>query len=333
MRILVLGGTVFLGRAIVEAALARGHELTLFNRGRSNPGLYPEVEHLAGDRSGDLAALTCRQWDAVVDTSGYVPGVVARSAQALAPTAEHYTFISTISAYRDFSRSGMDESAPLATLIDPTVTEVTGETYGPLKALCEQFVKEAFPGHNLIIRPGLIAGPHDPTDRFTYWPVRIAAGGDVLAPGNPARQVQYIDVRDLAAWIVRLVEARQDGVYNATGPAEPLTMAGLLYACVAASGRAVDLTWAGDEFLLAEGVEPWVGLPLWLPETDPSLAGLLSVDISAALAAGLTCRPPVETARDTLVWAGTRPADHTWAAGISTEREAALLAAWSVRTV
>ena len=185
MNLLILGGTVFLGRHLVEAALARGHAVTLFNRGQHNPDLFPEVERLRGDRDGDLQALEGRRWDAVVDTCGYVPRVVRASAEMLAPNVDHYTFISSISVYADTSKPGIDEQAPVGTLDDPTTEEVTGESYGPLKALCEQAAEAAMPGRVLNIRPGLIVGPHDPTDRFTYWVRRVAEGGEVLAPGNP----------------------------------------------------------------------------------------------------------------------------------------------------
>src|SRR5688572_29497367 len=197
MRLLVLGGTKFLGRAVVEAAVARGHEPTLFHRGLTNPGLFPDLEHLRGDRDGGLAALQGRTWDAVIDPSGYVPRIVRASAELLADAVEHYTFISSISVYPSFPTPGMDESSPVGTLEDPTVEDVPAH-YGPLKALCEQAAEAAMPGRVFHVRAGLIVGPNDPSDRFTYWPVRVAKGGDVLAPGSPERPVQIIDVRDLA---------------------------------------------------------------------------------------------------------------------------------------
>src|SRR5579872_4273010 len=239
MKLLILGGTVFLGRHIVEAALARGHEVTLFNRGQHNPDLFPEVEKLRGDRNGDLAALQGRQWDAAIDTSGFVPRVVRASAEALANAVKHYTFISSISVYADFTKLGIDESSPVAKLVDESVEEVTGETYGGLKALCEQAAEEALPGKVLIVRPGLIVGPDDQTDRFTYWPYRVAQGGEMLAPGRPAHQEQFIDVRDLAQWIVRMVEAGKTGVYNATGPDYVLSTQQLLEVCKRSEERRV----------------------------------------------------------------------------------------------
>lgn len=328
MKLLIIGGTVFLGRHLVDAALARGHSITLFNRGQHNPELYPEVEKLRGDRDGGLNALHDRRWDAVIDTCGYVPRVVRASAELLAGAVEHYTFISSISVYSDLSQPGMDEQAPVGTLADPTIEEVTGESYGPLKALCEQAAEAALPGRTLIIRPGLIVGPHDGSDRFTYWPHRVAAGGEVLAPGRAEKPVQIIDVRDLAEWTLAMVEARQKGVYNATGPEYLLAMGRVLEASREVSASDAHITWVGEQFLLDAGVAPWSEMPLWIPELDPSTAGFDSVDCSKAIESGLRFRPIAETVRDTLAWEATRPADHSWRAGISREREAELLERW-----
>jgi 2'-hydroxyisoflavone reductase len=325
MRILILGGTVFLGRALVDAALGRGHQLTLFNRGQTNPGLYPGVERLVGDRKVDLSALQGQRWDAVIDTCGYLPSVVARSAAALADSVEHYTFISTESVYASFNQPGIDESAPVGVLSGEVVEEVTGETYGPLKALCEQAVETALPGRALVVRPGLIVGPYDVSDRFTYWPYRVALGGRVLAPGRPQRPVQFIDVRDLAAWTIRLVEARQTGVFNADGQPEMVNMRSLLETCKAASGSDAQFVWAGDEFLTQNNVGAWMEMPLWIPETDPDAAGFFTISVEKALAAGLAYRPLLETVTDTLSWARTRPQDYAWRAGLSRERELELL--------
>src|SRR5574337_1126119 len=231
MRLLILGGTVFLGRHLVEVAIARRHEITLFNRGQHNPDLFSHVEKLRGNRDGDLTALQGRRWDVVIDTCGFVPRIVRASTELLADAIDHYVFISSLSVFKDFSVSGMDESAAVSTLADETVEEVNGETYGPLKALCEQAAERVMPGRVLIIRPGLIVGSHDPTDRFAYWPQRVAQGGEVLAPGHPNRAIQMIDVRDLAEWIVQMVETGRSGVYNATGPDYALTMGQLLEAC------------------------------------------------------------------------------------------------------
>src|SRR6478672_8232941 len=225
MRLLVLGGTQFLGRHLVEVALREGDAVTIFHRGRTNPDLFAgQVERISGDRDGGLDALAGGEWDAVVDTCGYVPRVVAASARALADRCGHYTFVSTESVYGDVGEPGLDESAPVAVLDDPATEVVDGETYGGLKALCEEAAEAAMPGRVLNVRPGLIVGPHDPSDRFTYWPRRLARGGEVLAPGSAEGLVQVIDARDLAEWAVRMVEGGKTGVYNATGPENPLTM-------------------------------------------------------------------------------------------------------------
>ncbi len=331
MKILILGGTVFLGRHLVDAALARGHDVTLFNRGQHNPDWFPLVEKLRGDRASDLSALAGRRWDRVIDTSGYVPRIVRRSAEALADAVDHYTFISTLSVYADVSRRGVDETAPVGTLADPSVEEITGETYGPLKALCEQVAEAALPERALIVRPGLIVGPYDPTDRFTYWPARVAQGGEVLAPNRPEHPTQFIDARDLAEWTMRLAEAGQTGVFNATGADEPLTLGAVLDTARDVSGSEATLTWVSEDFLLEQGVQPWSELPLWIPESDPSMAGFNHVSIARALATGLTFRPLADTVRDTLAWDAMRLSDTPRRAGLTREREAAVLAAWDSR--
>ena len=329
MRLLILGGTVFLGRHLVEAALARGHTVTLFNRGQHNPELFPAVEKLRGDRTGDLSALAGRTWDAVIDTCGYIPRHVAASARALADSVGHYTFISSISVYAN-PVAGTDESGAVATLADPMVETVTGETYGGLKYLCEEAAGNALPGRALLLRPGLIVGPHDPSDRFTYWVHRVAGGGEVLAPGRPPRLVQVIDVRDLAAWNLHLAEQGVTGVFNATGPNYALTMQQLLVDCRAAAGSDAAFTWTTDEFLLANKIVPWTELPLWIPEHDgPSL---MAIDISKALAAGLRFRSLQTTVADTLAWDQRLPPDAPRRAGLAGEKETALLAAWHGRS-
>jgi 2'-hydroxyisoflavone reductase len=312
MRLLILGGTRFLGRALVEDAVARDHEVTLFNRGQTNPELYPDAEKLRGDRDGDLSALDGHTWDAVVDTCGYFPRIVRASAEALAGSVGHYTFISTISVYADLSKP-VDESSPVGTIEDEAVEEFGPEfqNYGPLKALCEQAVQEVYGDRALVVRPGFIVGPHDPTDRFTYWPVRVARGGRMLAPGPPERPIQFIDVRDLAAWIVRMVEEQRSGVFNATNQGVPI---GELLA-------AGEVVWVPDEQLVEHGVGE-EDLPLW--SAEPSFAALHEADVSAAVGAGLTFRPHEETFRDTLEWRG---ADAELTTGMSPEREAELLAA------
>lgn len=330
MRLLLLGGTAFLGRHIVEYALGRGHEVTLFNRGRRNPDLFPDVEQLRGDRDGGLAALAGRRWDAAIDTSGYVPRLVRASAELLADQVDRYIFISTISVFADYSRVGMAEDGPIGTLADPSVEEITGETYGPLKALCERAVEAALPGRALIIRPGLIVGPHDQSDRFTYWPARVARGGEVLVPRSLDRTVQIIDARDLAGWTVRLAEAGATGVYNATGPERPPTMGDLFATCRAVAGSQATPVVVAEEFLLERNVGPWIEVPLWMPDR-PDMAGFFAIDCRKAFAAGLTFRPLAETVRDTLAWDRTRPPDAPRRAGLAPEREAELLREWQAR--
>jgi 2'-hydroxyisoflavone reductase len=298
VKLLVLGGTLFAGRAVVEAALASGHEVTLFNRGETNPGLFPAAEHLRGNRDGDLSALAGREFDAVIDTSGYVPRVVRASADLLARTP-HYCFVSSVSAYADLS-TGPSEDTPTHEW-DGTSEDVN-EAYGQLKAACEREVETVFPGRSLIVRPGLIVGPHDPTFRFTYWVERLARGGDVLAPEPRAAPVQLIDVRDLGEWLVRCAEQRIAGTFNAIGPAQTLAMEELLETCRRVSGSDARLRWVSAELLQARGVEEWSALPLWL--RDPAFRGMLETDGTRARAAGLTLRPLAETVQDTLDWIG-----------------------------
>ena len=327
MRVLILGGTKFLGRHLAEAALAQGHDVTLFNRGNQSAGLYPEAEHLRGDRDGDLSALRGRSWDVAFDTSGYAPRVVRASAEALAGAVEHYTFVSSISAYANWPEAAaINEDSPVGTLADPTVEEVTGETYGPLKALCERAVQETLPERALIVRPGLIVGPYDPTDRFSYWPYRVARGGETLAPGRPERPVQVIDARDLAEWMLRMAGQRATGVFNATGPAQPLPMLEVLDVSRQVSGSDAMFTWLPDDFLEQRQLGEWVELPLWIPEKEGP--GVGDVNCARAIAAGLTFRPLTETVRATLDWLATRPGDYAWKAGLTPEREAEALAAW-----
>lgn len=328
MRVLILGGTVFLGRALVDAAIEREHEVTLFNRGRTNPNLFPGIERLFGNRDSDLAELENRHWDAVIDTSGYVPRVVRKSARLLAREVDHYTFISTLSVYANVSEGGIDENAPLAQLADEASEEVTGDSYGPLKALCEREVVEAVTDRALVIRPGLIAGPYDQSDRFTYWAHRIARGGEILAPGRPEREVQFIDVRDLAEWIIRVSESHLSGIYNAVGPAAPLTMKQFLDAGRKELNRYATLTWVDDDFLLKKHIDPWSDLPLWLPDSDRDSNGLFKVLSRKAMAAGLTFRPAETTFKDTLEWDNKRPPNHDWKAGLSIDRENDVIRSW-----
>ena len=333
-RILILGGTGFLGPQLVEAARSRGHTVTLFNRGKTRPHLFPDVEKLHGDRdpkNGEgLKVLEGRSWDVVIDTSGYVPRVVRASAELLAPNVGHYVFISTISVYKELPQPGMGEDAPLATVDDPT-NENIRENFGALKALCEQAAEAAFPGRTTNIRPGLIVGPDDPTQRFTYWPVRVAQGGEVLAPGGGSDPVQFIDVRDLAEWTILAIENRDMGVFNAVGPARPLTVREMLEACKQASGSNATFTWADAAFLERQNVRPWMDMPVWMPPTG-ELAGMSSVSNAKAMARGLKFRPVLDTARDTLTWFNGLPperqAELRKRAGLTPEREREVLAAW-----
>jgi 2'-hydroxyisoflavone reductase len=325
----MIGGTVFLGRHIVEQALARGHQVTLFHRGQRGAELFQGVERVLGDRDGEIGKLAGRQWDAVIDTCGYFPRVVRQSAEALKGQVGHYTFVSSVSAYGEVAEPNIDEDAPLATLEDPTVEEITGETYGGLKALCEKVVAEIYGDKALNIRPGLIVGPNDPTDRFTYWPVRFARGGDVLVPDRLTQPVQFIDVRDLAAWMLRLVEQKVGGAFIGTGPQKPYTLEEVFETCDRVAGTRARRVPAPTPFLEENGVEPWSHLPLAVGY-DGSGDGMMQVNVEKAVASGLTFRSLEETTRDTLAWAQTRPADHAWRAGLTPEREAELLAALGV---
>jgi 2'-hydroxyisoflavone reductase len=319
VRVLVLGGTQFLGRAVVDAALARGDEVTLFTRGRTRPGLFPDAHQRIGDRDGDLAALEVGEWDLVIDTSGYVPRVVRASAELLEPRLGRYVFVSSVSVYADLSEPGVGEGAPVARLERET-EDHRGEAYGPLKALCEEAVRAVYGKRATIVRPGLIVGPWDPTGRFTYWPVRIAEGGEVLAPEPREAPVQVIDVRDLAEWMLQLDEA---GTFNAVGPELPLTMEQVLEACRTVVGEGARLVWAPQEWLVEQGVEEWMELPLWL--SSPEYRGLTSVDGSRAVGAGLRFRPLAATVADTLAWAGSGEAPLDPPAGLDRKRERELL--------
>jgi len=339
MKLLILGGTLFLGRHAVEAAQARGHEVTLFNRGRTNPELFPEVERLRGDREGGLAALAGRRWDAVLDPSGYLPNVVRASCTLLREAVGHYTFISSINVYADPTRPGLVESDALAVLKpgDPS-GEVTGETYGPLKVLCEREVEAAFGSRCATVRAGLIYGPHDRTERTGYWPLRVAEGGDVLAPGRPGRPVQLIDVRDLAAWLVELAERGVSGAFNATGPDDTLTMERFLETCREVTRSDARLVWMDETFLLEQKAGPFSELPLWVPEHFHAVE---TVNCTRARAAGLRCRPLAETVGAALEWARSLPPRERGAKSgraltippaMTREREAELLRAWHARS-
>ncbi len=327
-RLLILGGTAFLGPELVEEAKRAGWTVTLFNRGKTNPHLFPDVEKLRGDRRSDLKALEGRSWDAVVDTSGYFPKDVAASARLLSKSVGLYVFISTISVYGDTSKPGIDESSPVAKTDQPDADKVTGANYGALKALCEEAAEREMPGKVTVIRPGLIIGPGDTSDRFTYWPVRVARGGEVLAPGTPDDPVQFVDVRDLASWTVTMIGRRRTGVFNATGPKEPLTFGPMLAACREASGAEATFTWVDAKTLEELKIAPWSDMPCWVPPFGET-AGSRRVNNGKAVGEGLTFRPIVETARDTLAWWRTLPEERRsrLKAGLTPEREAAALAA------
>ncbi|AKT44036.1 NAD-dependent epimerase [Chondromyces crocatus] len=330
---LILGGTGFLGPHLVEVAKARGYTVTLFNRGKTRPELFPDLEKLQGDRDPDkgegLKALAGRSWEVVVDTSGYYPRMVRASAELLAPRIKQYIFISSISAYAKNDQVSADETAPLAVLSDPKV-ETMGkehENYGGLKALCEQAAEKAMPGRVANVRPGFIVGPGDPTDRFTYWPVRVARGGEVLAPGTPEDPIQVIDARDLVAWLVTLSERGRTGVFNAVGPGEAVTMGSLLEACKAASKSKARFTWASAKFLTDER-NP-IDLPIWAPP-EGDTRGFHTWSNARAREAGLAFRPLAETVEETLAWWKTLPAERQekLRAGLTPEQEVKALAAW-----
>ena len=324
MKFLILGGTKFLGRHLVDAALSGGHEVTLFNRGKTAPGLFSNVETILGDREQDIEKLAGREWDAAIDVAGYLPRIVRLSAEALKGSVQRYVFISSISVYTDYRKVRINESDPVGKLEDESVEEITGETYGPLKALCEKVVQEIYGERALVIRPGLIVGPHDPTDRFTYWPMRVKRGGDMITPDKPQTPIQIVDVRDLSAFIVQLIEEGASGIYNATGPDRELMMGDFLDACKLVAGSVATFHWASAEFLQEHNVQPWSDMPVWIPDTEED-AGFSRVDVSKAVQAGLKFRPLEETIRDTIAWAETRPEDHEWRAGLNPDKERILL--------
>jgi nucleoside-diphosphate-sugar epimerase len=338
LRILILGGTGFTGPYQVRYALSRGHKITTFNRGKTHPGELPrEVEQLVGDRNGQLDALKDRQWDVVIDNPTSVPVWVRDGAQILKGNVERYVFISTISVYADTSKPGTVETAPLAKYTGRDAMKESRETiiaskyalYGPLKALSEAEAEKWFPKKMLIIRPGLIVGPGDETDRFTYWPVRLDRGGEVLAPSDPSDPVQFIDARDLAEWTIRMVENGETGIYNATGPAKKLGIGEMLNGIKAANNSKATFTWVNADFLEQQKVAPWSDMPVWIPPRGEE-AGGNQVSNQRALGKGLTFRPLAETARDTLAWFKTLPQDRQshLKAGLTSEREAEVLAAW-----
>lgn len=336
MNILIIGGTRFLGRYLVTAALARDHKITLFNRGNHSIDAPADVESIAGDRHTDLHKLKGRRWDAVVDTCGHLPQAVLATAEVLTDSVNRYVFISSQNAYADVSVPGITEEYSRATLtseqidranaIDTKGQPAYGALYGPLKAGCERAAEEMMPNRVLVLRPGLIVGPYDYSDRFTYWVARVAAGGQVLAPGRPERFIQFIDVRDLAEWTIRMIERDGVGAYNAHGRPGVLTMQNLLAECKLVSNSDAEFVWAGEDFLLREGVAAWSEMPLWLPEeAAPHLKGFMFIDPSKAIAGGLTFRPVRETIEDTLAWFRTESPNEALKAGLDSDKERALL--------
>ncbi len=330
MKILILGGTQFVGLHLTQAALDAGHEVTLFNRGRTNVDMFPGVEKLVGDRNepGGYEALKDRTWDAAVDVTSYFPRQVSETLEALSSSIEHLTYISTISVYAEMGQP-INEESPLAQLDDPTTEEVTGDSYGGLKVLCEQEAEKGMPGRTLIIRPTYVIGPHDHTDRFTYWLTRTAKGGEMIAPGSPDENLRVIDGRDLAEWTIRLVEARQTGVYNGVGPDYDLTFGEVLETAKKLSGSDAEFVWVSQEF--AEENELLGNtMPLWNP--GPDYAGMRKSSNEKSVTAGLTYRSMEEVIKETLEWRAAASEDAiTYQVGIDPEKEAELIEKWKAR--
>lgn len=348
MNLLILGGTAFLGPAIVEDALRRGWKVTLFNRGKTNPGLFRDLEQLHGDRDPDkapglesLAAAirSGRTWDAVIDTSAYVPRIARASAELLKPAVRQYVLVTTVNVYAEPLPKHADESAPLATSPPVEEEKLSNENYGPLKAACERAVAAVYGDRATMLRPALIVGPGDPTDRFTYWPVRMRRGGRVLVPSSDAPwkcETSFIDVRDLGAFACTCVEQGHGGAFNCAGPAGTLTMDGLVWGCRAAFGNPVELVPVDEAWLLQQGVQPWMGLPLWIPASLSEEATMGAIGRDRALQSGLTPRPLADTARDTVAWFTKTKPDFDFGAkpgapGLSRARETELLEAWQAR--
>jgi 2'-hydroxyisoflavone reductase len=329
MRILVIGGTRFVGRAYVETSIAAGHEVTLFNRGQTNADLFPDLERIRGDRGVDLSDLAGRVWDAVFDPACYLPRLARISAEALGDAAGHYAFVSSLSVYDDLTTTGQDESGHLATISDPTAEEISDDTYGPLKVLAELEVQRVFGARALIMRPGFITGPYDSRNRMPYWLRRVALGGEVLAPESPDYAVQLIDARDIARFALAMAERRQGGVFNLCAPATPYPMVQILESCRTVTGSAATFTWVSAEFLRAHGLDAEEALPYW---EAPEYVAFTRFDPSKALAAGLHVRPLEESIRDTWSWDRARlDSPLRDGVGVSLDREAELLAAWRAR--
>ncbi|MCP4898146.1 MAG: NAD-dependent epimerase/dehydratase family protein [bacterium] len=340
LQLLVLGGTGLIGPPMVSYALARGHEVTLFNRGKTNTHLFPDVEKLKGDRNDDLSAIEAevakgRRWDAVIDNTASIPRWVIASAGLTAEAAELYLYTSSISAYADSATPGADETVALGQISTEdeakvmTTKDITGENYGPLKARCEEEARKAFPDRCIVVRPGLIVGPGDYSDRFTYWPVRVAKGGEVMAPGTPADPVQFIDCRDLGEWYVRLAEDKNFNTYNGVGPRSAMGMAEMLYGMRATVDNEISFTWVDADFLEQHEVAPWAEMTVWVPPKG-EYAGFSSSSIARALEAGLTFRPLADTTRDTIEYWNSLSAERHGKrrAGLAKEKETKVLAAW-----
>jgi 2'-hydroxyisoflavone reductase len=327
--LLILGGTGFIGPHLTQEALRLGWKVTHFNRGKSSPAGVTGVETLIGDRKGQLDALRGRQWDVVIDDTGYVPKYVKLSGDLLAPNIGYYLYISSISAYASFAKPN-DEDSPTGVLSDPQAEQITGETYGPMKALCERYTLETFKGRACIVRPGYIVGPLDPTDRFTYWPVRVAKGGEMLAPGTAHDPIQIIDVRDLAAWMMRLAQARTVGKFNAVSPARAFTMGALIEESQRASPASkTTITWVPESFLSKHWKADEVDLPPWAPISGDT-AGLSLISASLAQRTGLKSRPLRDTVRDTLEWFHSLPPERQSKlhAGLDAQKESETLRLW-----
>jgi len=337
LNILILGGTRFIGLHMTSLALERGHKVTFFNRGKTHTDKFPEIERITGDRNGQIDGLKDRKFDVVIDNSGYVPRHVKLSAEMLAPNVRQYVFISSVSVYPDFSVP-RDENSPVGKLADETVEKVDGETYGPLKALCEQAAMKALPGRATVIRPGLIVGPDDNTDRFTWWPARAARGGEFIAPGSPGDPFQVIDVRDLAAFTMAVIEKNVTGTFNAVSDVGGFKFGELVDNCIAAAKQqakpadAPRATWITAEFLEAQQVAPWSEMPVWLPAKGEEAAFALTSN-TAAKKQGLKITPLKKTVDDTMAWHLARPAEERekLKSGIAADKEAAVLAAWKAK--
>lgn len=329
MKILIIGGTKFLGRYIAEEALGRGHSVTLFNRGQTNPGLFPSVEEIHGDRAKDIRLLGDREWDAVVDTCGYVPRIVSEAARLLATRVNTYVFISSGSVYRDFSKKKIAESSLLAELSDPNSEDPSSSDYGALKALCEQTVqKELGSDKTVVVRSGLIVGPHDPTDRLTYWIHRIGTERKLLVPECDRSPFQFIFAGDMAKWILTMIERRKSGIFNATGPKEPLLMLDFLKLCRESLKSHCEFVAVDEKFLLERGLPDWASLPLWIPSTDKQMAGFFDMDCTGAIDAGLQFTKASEVITNTFEWSLSRAKDYTLKVGFDRDREAELLTEW-----